>query len=131
MGSGLRRCPEGTQGASRGSTTIRPWPFPRSHRSPLRSKWTAWSICRSSTIAAHTRHQHRPALYVHIPKTQVIFVLAALVVGEGDTDARWSDGSLSVEQLDLSGHGGSFPDIPEGYAQPLHESRAVASDASP
>ena len=64
-----------------------------------------------------------PALYVHIPKTQVIFVLAALVVGEGDTDARWSDGSLSVEQLDLSGHGGSFPDIPEGYAQPLHESR--------
>ena len=70
-----------------------------------------------------------PALYVHIPKTQVIFVLAALVVGEGDTDARWSDGSLSVEQLDLSGHGGSFPDIPEGYAQPLHESRAVASES--
>ena len=68
-----------------------------------------------------------PALYVHIPKTQVIFVLAAMAVGDGDDDAHWTDGSLPVEQLDLSGYGGRFPDVPEGFAHPLHESRAVAS----
>ena len=68
-----------------------------------------------------------PALYVHIPKTQVIFVLAAMTVGDGDDDAHWTDGSLRVEQLDLSGYGGRFPDVPEGFAHPLYESRAVAS----
>ena len=53
----------------------------------------------------------------------MIFVLAAFTLGEGDTDAHWVDGSLNIEQLDLTGYNGKFPDVPEGYAQPLHASR--------
>ena len=66
------------------------------------------------------------AIYVHIPLSQVTFLIVAKSSGV-DNDAHWTDGrAFQGEAMDWSGYGGSPPVTEPGIAYPLAVSRSIS-----